>query len=85
MCAMRGPSYAITLLLVFGMCLTSAEPEVTAVTAVGAGQIDTNDAKAVSQLKPSLQAAAPISAESLLQKIEEAFRGTSAVCVSPWC
>ena len=82
MCAMRGQCYLITLFLAFAMCLTSAEEEVSA---VAAGQAGTSGAKAVSPLKPSLQAAAPISAESLLEKIEEAFRGTSVVCVSPWC
>jgi hypothetical protein len=81
MCTMRGQCYLITLFLVFAMCLTSAEQQVTA---VAAGQAGTSGAKAFSQLKPSLQAAAPISAESLLEKIEEAFRGRSAVCVSPW-
>lgn len=79
---MRGQSYVITLFLVLAMCLTSAEVEVTA---VAAGQAGTSDAKAVSKQKPSLQAAAPVSAESLLQKVEEAFRGTSDVCVSPRC
>jgi len=84
MCAMRGQSYLITFFLVFAMCLTSAEPEVIAVTAVTPGQADTSGANAVSQ-QTSFQAAAPISAESLLQKMEEAFRGTSGVFVSPWC
>jgi len=82
---MRGHSYATTLLVVFAMCLTSAEPEVIAKTAVTAGQANTSGTKAVSQQQPSLQAAAPVSAESLRQKIEEAFRGTSGVFVSPWC
>lgn len=82
MCAMRGQSYLITLILVLAMCLTSAEPEVVS---VASGQAGTSDAKAVYQLEPSLQAAAPISTESLLQKIEKAFRGTSVVCVPPCC
>ena len=73
MCAMRGQSYVITLFLVFAMCLT----------AVAAGQPGTSDVKVVSQQQPSLQAAAPVSAESLMQKIEEAFRGTSGACVFP--
>lgn len=78
MCAMRAQYYAIAFILVFAICLTSAKADVTA---LAAGQPGTSDAKAVSQQKPS----APISAESLLQKIDEAFRGTSAVCFSPWC
>lgn len=77
MCAICGHSYVITLLLVLAKCLASAEPQVTA---AAAGQVGTSAANAVSQQKPSLQAAATISAESLLQKIEEAFRGTSSVC-----
>ena len=81
---MRRHFHFVTYSLIFIFCLIRAEPT-PGVNAVAAGQAGTSDAKVVSQQQPFLQAAAPVSAESLLQKIEETFRGTSGACLYLWC
>ena len=81
---MRRRFHFVTYSLIFIFCLIRAEPT-PEVNAVAAGQAGTSDAEDISQQQPFLQAAAPVSAESLLQKIEEAFRGTSGACVTTWC